>query len=284
MDNGILETLIENYKLSKDEHIKILGILQKNIFKDKTPENNPSIMFVIGQPGCGKTTFIQNTNLSNYIVINSDNYRQFSKYSEEILAKYPTYYTKFTNFDAHLWGDELFSYGISNGYSVLREKAPVDYSLLELIKTLASKYDVVINVVVTGNLSSLLATRERYEKEILKNNNARLSNVDSHNSCYDLLPDFILKCLKYGAKVNYVVPINKAFEIISVDNDNINLLEKIREESNKQSCCNYKARMDNIKNSMLNRNAPQEQFEELSRIEEVYFNIMGSYSDNKFKK
>lgn len=284
MDNEILETLIKNYKLSKDEHIKVLEILKKNIFKNKTSEKNPSIMFVIGQPGCGKTTFIQNTNLFNYIVINSDDYRQFSKYSEEILAKYPTYYTKFTNFDAHLWGDELFSYAISNGYSVLREKAPVDYSLLELIKTLASKYDVVINVVVTGNLSSLLATRERYEKEILKNNNARLSNIDSHNRCYDLLPDFILKFLKYGAKVNYVVPIINAFEIISVDNDNINLLEKIREESNKQSCCNYKARMDNIKNSMLNRNAPQEQFEELSRIEEVYFNIMSSYSDNKFKK
>ena len=128
-----INELIEKYKLSQEEHNKVLELLKKDLFVGKIAEKDPSIMFVIGQPGCGKTTFIEESSLSKYIVINSDDYRSFSKYSNEILEKYPTDYAKLTNFDAHLWGDELFSYAIQNGYSVLREKAPIDYSLLELL-------------------------------------------------------------------------------------------------------------------------------------------------------
>lgn len=238
-------------------------------------------MFVVGQPGCGKTTFIRSTSLSKYIIINSDDYRRFSKYSNEILDKYPTDYAKFTNFDVHLWGDELFSYAIQNGYSVLREKAPTDYSLLELIKTIPHNYDVVINVVVAGNLASLLASRERYEAEILQSSNAKLSNIEAHNKCYDLLPDFILGCLSLGVKVNYVVSNGNQFKAISVGDDYLSLLQKIREESNEYACLTYGARIDTIKKSMTNRNASQEQFDELSKIESIYSEL--SRCDNKGK-
>lgn len=276
MENATLKNLIENYKLSEEEHKVILEELKTNTFFNKTYETNPSAMFIIGQPGCGKTTFIQNADLSNYTIINSDNYRSFNKYSDEILNKYPTYYTKLTNFDAHLWGDELFTYGMDNGYSVLREKAPLDYSLLEFIKMISSNHNLIINVVVTGNLSSLLATRERYEKDILKSNNARLSNIEAHNQCYALLPDFISRCLQFGVKVNYVVPINNEFKTICVGNDYLNLLEKIRKESNEKACLNYETRINNIKKSMINRNAPQEQFDELRKIEDIYLEIVNS--------
>ena len=50
-------------------------------------------MYVIGQPGCVKTTFIQNKDLSGYIYINSDDYRILNQYYEEILEQYPSYYT-----------------------------------------------------------------------------------------------------------------------------------------------------------------------------------------------
>lgn len=276
MENEILRSLIQNYKLSEKEHKIILNALKTDTFLNKIPEKNSSIMFVIGQPGCGKTTFIQNTDLYNYTTINSDDYRHLNKHSNEILNKYPTYYAKLTNFDAHLWGDELFSYAMDNGYSVLREKAPVDYSLLELIKTIPSNYDLAINVVVTGNLSSLLATRERYEKGILKSNNTKLSNIEAHNQCYNLLPDFISRCLFLGVKVNYVVPVNNEFKTISVGNDYLNLLEKLRKESNEKVSLNYETRINNIKTAMIKRNAPQEQFEELNKIENIYFEVVNS--------
>lgn len=276
MDNDKLQSLISEYKLSQDEHNEVLGSLKEKIFKGVKEADKPSIVFVIGQPGSGKSTFIDNSNFSNYVIINSDKYRQYNKYSEEIVAKYPTYYTKLTNFDAHLWGDELFSYGISEGYSVLREKAPIDYSLLEVIKDLSSKYEVIIDVLVVGNLESLLRTRERYEQEISINKNARLSNIDSHNKCYDLLPDFVNKCLSYGAIVNYILPINDGYDIISANKNNLELLDNLRKEINKKACSNYKDRVDNLKKVMDARNALQEQFDELQKIEDIYLGLISS--------
>lgn len=270
MPDKDLKKLIEKYKMTKEEHNRVLDLLKKELFSNRITEKNPSIMFVIGQPGCGKTTFINSTDLSQYVIINSDDYRSFSKYSKEILEKYPTDYAKLTNFDAHLWGDELFSYAIQNGYSVLREKAPTDHSLLELLKTIPNNYNVMISGVVTGNLSSLLATRERYEKEILESNNAKLSNVEAHNKCYDLLPDFIIGCQALDVKVNYIVPISNQFKIVPVGDDALDLLQNFREESNEQACLNYDTRINNIKRSMINRNASQEQFTELEKIESIY--------------
>lgn len=153
-----------------------------------------------------------------------------------------------------------------------------------MIKTIPNEYDVILNVVVSGNLASLLATRERYEIEILKSKNAKLSNIESHNKCYTLLPDFISECISLGVKVNYVIPFDNQFKVIPVGNDYLEVLQELRKQSNEHACVTYEKRMDNIKRCMMNRKAPQEQFEELSRIEELYFNIMGSYSDNKFKK
>ena len=272
---------IEKYKLSEKEHKKILEQLREKLFIDKIQYPNPSIMFVIGQPGCGKTTYIDKTNLSNYIIINSDDYRQYHSYSKEILDKYPTNYAQLTNYDAHLWGDELFSYAIENGYSVLREKAPTDYSLIELISSIPSSYNIVINVVVSGNLTSLLATRERYEKEILKSSNAKLSNIESHNKCYTLLPDFISRCISLGVKVNYVVPFGNQFKVIPVGDDYLEVLQELRKQSNEYACLTYEKRMDNIKHCMMDRDAPQEQFNELKKIERIYYKIINGNKKHK---
>lgn len=284
MNNQLLQELIQKYKLSEEEHGVILECLKKKLFSNRAAENNPSIMFVVGQPGCGKTTYINNQDLSQYVIINSDDYRHLSKYSDEILDKYPTSYAKLTNYDAHLWGDELFSYAIQNGYSVLREKAPIDSSLLELIKTIPSEYDIVLNVVVAGDLASLLATRERYEKEILKSDNAKLSNIESYNKCYSLLPDFISECISLGAKVNYVVPFDNQFKVIPVGNDYLEVLQELRKQSNEYVCTTYEQRMDNIKQYMMNRKAPQEQFDELKKIESGYCEINSYYDNEKSHK
>lgn len=279
-----LNSLIEKYKLTKEDHAIVLKLLKKDLFADKFISNEQSAVFVIGQPGCGKTTFIKSDNfLKKLININSDNYRSFNKYSKEILEKYPTNYAKLTNFDAHLWGDELFSYAVQNGYSVLREKAPVDYNLLELIKTIPHNYEIVINVVVTGNLSSLLATRERYEKEILESNNAKLSNIEAHNRCYELLPNFIVECLTLGIKVNYVVLVSNQFKIIPAEDDSLHLLQKLRTESNEQAFLCYETRMNNIIDSMSSRCASQEQFAELEKIDNIYHS-MSNYNNEKIYK
>lgn len=269
MENQIDE-LIEKYKLTEEEHAEVLEVLKKDLFSNISMDDAPSVMFVVGQPGCGKTTFINNSNLEKYVIINSDDYRKFSKYSSEILKNYSTDYAKLTNYDVHLWGDELFNYAVENGYSPLREKAPLDDSLLDVIKEIPSKYEIIINVVVAGNLESLLATRERYEKESLIASNAKLSNIESHNKCYSILPNFISKCLSLNIKVNYVIPNGEEFEIVSVVDNHLNLLEEYRNKSNKHALISYNDRIDAIKQSMIKRTAPKNQFDELDKIEIVY--------------
>lgn len=283
MENLNENQLIEKYKLPKEEHDKILEVLKEELFADKDSEERPSAVFVVGQPGCGKTTFIKNTNFSNYTIINSDDYRSFNKYSKEILDKYPTDYAKLTNFDAHLWGDELFTYAIQNGYSVLREKAPTDYSLLEVLKTIPSSYDVIIDVVVAGNLSSLMATRERYEQEILQSNHAKLSNIEAHNKCYSLLPSFISECLSCGVRVNYITFVD-GYHSISVNENNLNLLQELQDASNTQACFDYEARMSNIKNSMNKRNASQKQYDGLKKIDDIHSEIINNQEQQNYKK
>lgn len=269
MENQIDE-LIEKYKLTEEEHAEVLEVLKKDLFSNISMDDAPSVMFVVGQPGCGKTTFINNSNLEKYVIINSDGYRKFNKYSSEILKNYPTDYAKLTNYDAHLWGDELFNYAVENGYSPLREKAPLDDSLFEAIKEIPINYEIIINVVVAGNLESLLATRERYEKELLNSSNAKLSSIESHNKCYGFLSTFILKCLELGVKVNYVISDGEQFEIILVVDNHLNLLEEYRNKSNKQALLSYYKRIYAIKQSMIKRNAPKNQFDELDKIESVY--------------
>lgn len=273
MDKEILQTLIDKYKLSDEEHYIILQQLIYKIFSEREVEENPTVMFIVGQPGSGKTTFINSMDLSEYVIINSDEYRKLIKYSDEILEKYPTYYSKLTNYDAHLWGDELFSYGVSKGYSVLREKVPIDFSLIDLIKKLTTNHNIIINVVITGNLASLLATRERYEKEILVDKNAKLSNIDSHNKCYELLPEFITACIELGIKVNFVVPIGEDIKFIKPGEDYLTTLEELREQSNKKTCETFERRITKIKETMKNRNASKEEFDELAKIEKLYEEI-----------
>lgn len=150
-------------------------MLKEKLFINKIAENHPSILFVVGQPRSGKTTYIKNTDFSKYININSDEYRV------------STHYAKLTNYDVHLWGDELFSYAIEHGYSVLREKAPTDYGLLEMMKIIPSNYEVALHVVLTGNLESLLRTHERYERDLNENKIAKYlveMHIISVISCY----------------------------------------------------------------------------------------------------
>lgn len=248
-------------------------MLKEKLFINKIAENHPSILFVVGQPRSGKTTYIKNTSFSKYININSDEYRVFHQQANEIVEKYPTHYAKLTNYDAHLWGDELFSYAIEHGYSVLREKVPTDYGLLEMMKIIPSNYEVALHVVLTGNLESLLRTHERYERDLNENKIAKLSSRDAHNKCYQLLPDFVKKCLEFNIKVSYVSIEENQWKIQSILDHSLEVLQKEREESNKTACIQYDIRMHKIKESKKFRNASQEEWDELEKIEDIYLEI-----------
>ena len=73
-----------------------------------------------------------------------------------------------------------------------------------------------------------------------------------------------------------VVPRNNGFRTISVGNDYLSLLEKLRQDSNDQVSANYVTRMSSIKKAMVAKNAPQEQFDELEKIAKVYYEVVNN--------
>ncbi len=180
-----------------------------------------------------------------------------------------------TNYDVHLWGDELFSYALQKGYSVLREKAPINQSLLETIRKIPKSFKVALHIVATGNLESLLRTRERYEKEVLEKKIAKLSNIEAHNICYTFMPEFILKCMSLKVDVNLVLVKNGTYKTIPIKN--LEMLRKIREKSNQEALFQYEKRIQNIKESMTKRNAQKDEWEELKKIENIYLEIKKSF-------
>ena len=108
------------------------------------------------------------------------------------------------------------------------------------------------------------------EEEIKTNKAAKLSNIDAHNKCYDNLPSFIYSCVSMGIKVNYVIPNNGKFEVINSGEDYLTILKELREKSNKDCIVSFEERIQKIKESMLKRNASQEEFDELDKIEKKY--------------
>ncbi len=96
-----------------------------------------------------------------------------------------------------------------------------------------------------------------------------------------MLPDFISNCFLLGAEINYIVPTKKQFQIIEKCGDNTKLLEDIRRESNEQTLLHYDIRMNHIKERMKDRKASSLQWDELTKIENVYLEIKNRNNKNK---
>ena len=147
--------------------------------------------------------------------------------------------------------------------------------MLDTIKNLVGRCNIEVRLVATGNLRSLLATRERYEAEwISGNHRAKLSSIEAHNKCYDYLPEFISGCIALGVNVSYVVPTMNGYRIQNAGPNALTSLTEIRKASNLEACKTYAEKMLKLRKAMTERGAVQEQFEELSKIECAYSEII----------
>lgn len=88
-----------------------------------------------------------------------------------------------------------------------------------------------------------------------------------------MLPDFVKKCLEFNIKVSYVSIEENQWKIQSILDHSLEVLQKEREESNKTACIQYDIRMHKIKESKKFRNASQEEWYELEKIEDIYLEI-----------
>ena len=83
-----LESLKEQYKLTKENHNNVLNEIIRETTNNKKTSSQPMLVFVIGQPGAGKTTLMQKMDFSNFVNVNSDKYRKYVDVNGEIALNY----------------------------------------------------------------------------------------------------------------------------------------------------------------------------------------------------
>lgn len=276
MEKEKLNSLIEKFKLSDSEHSKILKKLTSSLFANFKPTDKPVAYFIIGQPGVGKTTYINGQNLSHLVYINADHYRKLHTKAYEILNAYPQDYVTLTSIDANKLANEVMNYATKHNYSFLRERAPRSLTdFLDLLKTIPAHYKIVIDVFACGNINSILSTRERFEMQ--RNNGdafVKLTSFDAHNQIYDALPQIVNALCDLNLSINLVWRKNTktpGFNKLAYNgnkNKFVKTFHRLRTTDNKKHYKNIDKRISAIKQSMLLRAAPPDQFENLKMVEE----------------
>ena len=161
----------EIYKLSQEEHEEILEKIMKNVFKDAKSQEKPKIFIMGGQPGAGKSTFIDRLINSeegkDCLIINADEYRAYHPQIKEIYTKHPEEMASITDLDVRDWTQRIFALAIENRNNIIFEGTMRTPQICNTIKDLHSKgYEVNVHVMAVNFYESKLSTYSRYEEAL----------------------------------------------------------------------------------------------------------------------
>ena len=191
MANGNnLEELIEEYKLTEEEHSNISQNISEIFFKGKTKSKIPTAIFTIGPPGSGKTGLnglAQKELNGNLVIVNNDELRSFHPKAEEIAKKYPKEYIKITNEESKYWTDELVDKTIEEGYNILYEgtgrKIEIFKRMIE--KMLQHGYRIIIKAMAVNELNCMMSIVERYAGQVQHKGWGRIVSTKTFYKSYD---------------------------------------------------------------------------------------------------
>ena len=188
-DNN-LEELIEEYKLTEEEHSNISQKISEIFFKGKTKSKIPTAIFTIGPPGSGKTGLnglAQKELNGNLVIVNNDELRPFHPKAEEIAKKYPKEYIKITNEESKYWTDELVDKTIEEGYNILYEgtgrKIEIFKRMIE--KMLQHGYRIIIKAMAVNELNCMMSIVERYAGQVQHKGWGRIVSTKTFYKSYD---------------------------------------------------------------------------------------------------
>lgn len=188
-DNN-LEELIEEYKLTEEEHSNISQNISEIFFKGKTKSKIPTAIFTIGPPGSGKTGLnglAQKELNGNLVIVNNDELRSFHPKAEEIAKKYPKEYIKITNEESKYWTDELVDKTIEEGYNILYEgtgrKIEIFKRMIE--KMLQHGYRIIIKAMAVNELNCMMSIVERYAGQVQHKGWGRIVSTKTFYKSYD---------------------------------------------------------------------------------------------------
>ena len=274
----------DKYKLSEEEHNKIYKKIEKEVFVNSTPQDEPIAVIVGGQPGCGKGGVIAYTKNQVeakgkcIILITTDEYKPYHPNAIEIARKYPTEYVEIVEQDAGPWTGSIMKKAIDDKHNFIFEGTLKNERILDRIKELKENgFNVTVRALAVPRLESLLTVHERYEKQMEVLTYGRLISIEHHNKAYDGIPAVVDKIEKSGlCKVEVYLrgeEIGKPVKVYSSDEKNESFptariaLEEYRKLEAKETIKTAQTRVNKLRESFIKRNAKESELKQLDELE-----------------
>lgn len=283
------QSIKDKYKLSEEEHNKIYKEIEKEVFVNSTPQDEPIAIIVGGQPGCGKGGVIAYTknqveaNGKCIILITTDEYKPYHPNAIEIARNYPTEYVEIVEQDAGPWTGSIMKKAIDDKHNFIFEGTLKNDRILDRIQELKQNgFNVTVRALAVPRLESLLTVHERYEKQMEVLTYGRLISIEHHNKAYDEIPAVVDKIEKSGLCTVEVYlrgdEIGKPVKVYSSKEKNERFptariaLEEYRKSEGKETIKTAKTRVNKLRESFVKRNAKESELKQLDELENYWIN------------
>ena len=278
------QSIKEKYKLSDEEHNEIYKKIEKEVFANSTPQDQPIAVIVGGQPGCGKGGVIAYTKNQVeakgkcIILITTDEYKPYHPNAIEIARKYPTEYVEIVEQDAGPWTGSVMKKAIDYKHNFIFEGTLKNERILDRIQELKQNgFNVTVRALAVPRLESLLTVHERYEKQMEVLTYGRLISIEHHNKAYDGIPAVVDKIEKSGLCTVEVYlrgdEIGKPIRVYSSKEKNERFptariaLEEYRKLEEQETRKTAKTRVNKLRESFIKRNAKESELKQLDELE-----------------
>lgn len=288
------------YALSEEEHSKVLEEIREYCFRGKSPVDKsiarPKAYLVIAQTGAGKSNLsmkIKKDN-PNVVAIDSDAFKTFNPYKDEIKQKYQQYFGHLTGLDAYIHRDEIYDEALSRGYDILIEIAPSTKELLfnidfeELAK---NNYDIEAYILSVSEENSLLSVHERYEGQIEAGMDApKLTDLRRAKNSTEAVPIIIDDLLEKHKEVRLslfkradtsnvdAVELQEPIFVTDDKTDFKKVYFRVQKEDLEKTLAESDKRIEAIKEQMKRRDVPQLQVKQFNDICDLIENSKRCYS------
>lgn len=262
----------------------ILNTLKMETIDNLKSDNSPLIIFLGGQPGCGKTSLISSVKSEypnkEFCIIDADNYRQFHPDFEN-LKKHSTTAVIQTSKFANELELNLLTYALTQKKNIIHVSTlRATEIMLDFIHNYAipSGYKVGICAMSVPFLESALSCEERYEIQISEGNDIpRFTSFDFMKSADDgflntiqiLENDNNIDFIKIYRRCNLSHP-ERIYSSTDINNNYSNALNAINSNRTFQqehtSFNDVQKRLQILYALKKNRNANLIEFESLSKI------------------
>ena len=283
------QSIKDKYKLSEEEHNKIYKEIEKEVFVNSTPQDEPIAIIVGGQPGCGKGGVIAYTknqveaNGKCIILITTDEYKPYHPNAIEIARNYPTEYVEIVEQDAGPWTGSIMKKAIDDKHNFIFEGTLKNDRILDRIQELKQNgFNVTVRALAVPRLESLLTVHARYEKQMEVLTYGRLISIEHHNKAYDGIPAVVDKIEKSGLCTVEVYlrgdEIGKPVKVYSSKEKNERFptariaLEEYRKSEGKETIKTAKTRVNKLRESFVKRNAKESELKQLDELENYWIN------------